>query len=190
MFGQAELAAALIRCGADPDARENESHTPLYRATGGAVAGVLLDAGATVDAVSGPTGGTPLHQAARRGCVSVAQALLDHGAAIDARDTRGQTPLRRAVNCKQIQLVRLLLRHGADPRAPDRRGVTPLATARTAEMKKALTGAPEPRHRRDKFNLAGGSAAGKLPRTKLQFIQKRLHKGRGTASPDGAHDDG
>ena len=102
------------------------------------MARALLGAGATADVASGPTGGTALHQAARRGCVSVAQALLDHGATIDARDAEEQTPLRRAVNCRQLPVVRLLVRHGADPDAADRRGVTPLDVARTAPMKEAL----------------------------------------------------
>jgi cytohesin len=138
MGGQAEFAAVLIRSGADPDAREPEGHTPLYRASTGEVARVLLTAGASVDVPSGPTRGTPLHQAARRGYGSVATALLDHGANIDARDSKGQTPLRRAVNCRRFQLVQLLVRRGANPHAEDNRGVTPLDVARTAEMKRAL----------------------------------------------------
>ena len=138
LVGEAELAAVLIRSGADPDAKEVEGHTPLYRASTGEVARVLLAAGAAVDVVSGPTRGTPLHQAARRGNVFVAQALLERGATIDARDAKEQTPLRRAVNCRQLPIVRLLVRHGADPHAADRRGVTPLDVARTAEMKQAL----------------------------------------------------
>jgi|GEM_PF-274191 len=141
MAGEAELTAVLIRSGADPNAKEAEGHTPLYRASTGEVARVLLAAGATVDITSGPTRGTALHEAARRGRVSVAQALLDHGATIDARDAKKETPLRRAVNCRQIEIVRLLVRHGADPHAADRRGVTPLDVARTAEMKQALAAA-------------------------------------------------
>jgi ankyrin repeat protein len=141
LVGEAELAAVLIRSGADPDAREVEGHTPLYRASTGDVARVLLVAGATANVASGPTRGTPLHQAARRGYVSVAQALLEHGATIDARDAKEQTPLRRAVNCWQLQIARLLVRHAADPHAADRRGVTPLDVARTAEMKQALADA-------------------------------------------------
>src|SRR6516225_137052 len=141
MVGAAELAAVLIRSGADPDAKEAEGHTPLYRASSGDVARVLLAAGATVDIASGPTRGTALHQAARRGYVSVAQALLDHGATIDAHDAKKETPLRRAVNCRRIEIVRLLVRHGADPHAADRRGVTPLDMARTAEMKHAMADA-------------------------------------------------
>jgi hemoglobin len=138
MAGEAELAAVLIRAGADPDAREPEGHTSLYRARTGEVARVLLAAGAAVDVVSGPTRGTALHQAARHGCVSVVQALLEYGAAIDARDAKGQTPLRRAVNCRQPEVVRLLVRHRADPRAADRRGVTPRDAAQTDEMEHAL----------------------------------------------------
>jgi hemoglobin len=141
MAGETELAAVLIRSGAAPDAREAEGHTPLYRASTGDVVHVLLAAGATVDVVSGPTRGTALHQAARRGSVSVAQALLDRGATVDARDAKKETPLRRAVNCRQIEIVRLLIRHGADPHTADRRGVTPLRAARTAEMKRVLADA-------------------------------------------------
>ena len=136
--GNAELAAVLICAGADPDAKEAEGHTPLYRASTEDVARMLLAASATVDVTSGPTRGTALHQASRWGHVSVAQALLDHGATIDAQDAKGQTPLRRAVNCRQLEIVRLLVRHGADPHKADRRGMTPLDAARTAEMKQAL----------------------------------------------------
>lgn len=139
LAGAAELAAALVGRGADPNAREPQGHTPLYRASTGEVARVLLAAGATVDVMSGPTAGTPLHQAARRGFGGVAAALLDDGATIDARDSKGQTPLRRAVNCRQIEVVQLLVQRGANPRGADNRGVTPLDVARTAQMKRALT---------------------------------------------------
>jgi truncated hemoglobin YjbI len=139
LVGEGELAAVLIRSGANPDAKETEGHTPLYRAATGDVARVLLAAGATVDLASGPTRGTALHQAARRGNVSVAEALLDHGTTIEARDAKGQTPLRRAVNCRQLEIVRLFVQHGADPHAVDRRGVSPLNMARTAEMRQILT---------------------------------------------------
>jgi ankyrin repeat protein/truncated hemoglobin YjbI len=141
LAGEAEFAALLIRSGADPDAKEWEGHTPLYRASTGDVARVLLADGATADLASGPTRGTALHQASRHGHVSVVQALLQHGATIDALDAKGQTPLRRAVNCRQLLIVRLLVRHGGDPSLADRRGVTPLDIAHTDEMKQALADA-------------------------------------------------
>jgi hypothetical protein len=141
LVGAAELAATLLGSGADPDAGEAAGHTPLYRASTGEVARVLLAAGASADVTSGPTQGTPLHQAARHGSVAVVQALVDHGATIDALDAKGQTPLRRAVNCRQLPIVRILVRHGADPHLADRRGVTPIDVAHTDEMKQALADA-------------------------------------------------
>lgn len=144
-LGEPELAAGLIRCGAEASAPEDEGHTPLYRASTGEVARVLLAAGAAVDATSGPTRGTALHQAARHGFTSVAQALLDHGAAVDAPDARKQTPLHRAVNCRKIEMVRLLIRHSADPHAADYRGATPLSAARSPEMRQALLQGGAPR---------------------------------------------
>jgi truncated hemoglobin YjbI len=138
MAGEAEFAKVLIRSGSDPDAEEPEGHTPLYRASTGEVARILLAAGAAVDVTSGPTKGTPLHQAARQGYGSVATVLLDHGANIEARDNKGQTPLRRAVNCRKPQLVRMFIRRGANPDAEDNRGMTPLDAARTTEIKRAF----------------------------------------------------
>ena len=54
-------------------------------------------------------GGPPVYD------LSGAEALLDHGATIDACDSKGQTPLRRAVNCRQLQIIRLLVRCGPTP---------------------------------------------------------------------------
>ena len=48
----------------------------------------------------------PLHLAARRGNVSIAEALLECGANIEAQDSMGETPLRRAVNCGKIDVQR------------------------------------------------------------------------------------
>jgi hemoglobin len=138
MFGDAESTRVLVRLGADPNAKETEAHTPLYRAATGEVARVLVEAGATLDVPSGPTAGTPLHQAARMGKVSVAAAMLDHGANIEARDCKGETPLRRAVNCRKLEVVQLLIARGADPVARDKWGRTPLSAARSAEIKGAL----------------------------------------------------
>ena len=140
MAGQGELAAMLIRSGADPDAKETEGHTPLYRDSTGDVARVLLVAGANVDVTSGPTRGrhyTKRHaMASSRSCKHYSTTAHP-----STRDAKGETPLRRAVNCRRLEIVRLLVRHGATLRAADRRGVTPLDAARTAEMRQALADA-------------------------------------------------
>ena len=124
-------------------AKTNDEKTPpLYHAAnrfvsfderrseaGGTVVRLLAEAGTDVNAVSGAGGQTPLHMAARRGNLAVAEALLAAGADIDPQDRKGETPLRRAVNCGQPELIALLLQRGADPHLADRSGRTPLQAA-------------------------------------------------------------
>ena len=91
-----------------------------------------------MDADAGVKHCTPLHMAARRGNVEVAQALLDCGANLEACDSLGETPLRRAVNCDKIGVASLLLLNGADFRCIGSKGKTPLLAARSAGMKQLL----------------------------------------------------
>jgi ankyrin repeat protein len=58
-----------------------------------------------VSARCGVTRATALHMAARRGYVGIASALLDCGAAMDAKDDKGDTPLQRAINCRRDALA-------------------------------------------------------------------------------------
>lgn len=143
--GCLELVEALLRLGADPNMQDDGGHTPLYRAanqcasaTGPEVVRALVRAGANVNTDGGVTRATPLHMAARRGHVEIAQALLDCGAAIDARDALGDTPLRRSVNCNKIQVASLLVDRGADIHSIGNKALTPLRAARTGEMKRLL----------------------------------------------------
>ena len=71
-----------------------------------------MRAGADVDACGGVTRATALHMAARRGHVEIARALLDSGAAVNARDRKGDTPLQRAINCRKNVVAQLLLESG------------------------------------------------------------------------------
>ena len=71
-----------------------------------------------------------LQSAAAQGDVAQATALLDQGAAIDARDEAGRTPLMLAVTQGRLEIVRLLQARGADPDAADDAGHTPLQQAR------------------------------------------------------------
>ena len=52
---------------------------------------------------------TLLFAAARLGCETEARALLDRGAAIDAKDREGKTALAKAAEADKLALVRLLL---------------------------------------------------------------------------------
>lgn len=117
--GSLTTVESLLRLGADPNATDGGSHTPLYcagnecKSGGGDVVRALVGAGAKVNANGGAKRCTALHMAARRGNVEVAAALLDCGADIEARDTHGDTPLRRALNCRKSGVVSLLLSRGA-----------------------------------------------------------------------------
>ncbi len=123
-------------------------HTPLYYvgnecAVEGAASVIraLVKAGADVDAHDGVKRCTALHMAARRGNVKVAEALLDCGAGLEARDSVGETPLRRSVNCNKVEVAALLLSRGADIDSIGSKGITTLFAARTIAMKQLLQSA-------------------------------------------------
>ncbi len=117
--GCLEVVALLLRLGADPNMQDRGGHSPLYsvangcgRETGAELVRMLVRAGADVNACGGVTRATALHMAARRGHVGIANALLDCGARLEAKDSKGDTPLQRAINCRKDMAVRLLLESG------------------------------------------------------------------------------
>jgi ankyrin repeat protein len=60
------------------------------------------------------------------GDLDAAEALLQHGAEVNARDPQGTTPLMSAAANDGIAMARFLLGKGADVRAQDQRGYTAL----------------------------------------------------------------
>ena len=134
----------LLEFGADVEAKDVGGHNALYRVANGigsedegrAAIELLIRHGADVNQVSGVGDMTPLHMSARRGTTVIAQALLDAGASVEARDKNGETPLRRAVNCAQEHMVSLLLNRGANPTTPDKNGRTPLDAAQKDNIRK------------------------------------------------------
>ncbi|MGZ3628317.1 MAG: ankyrin repeat domain-containing protein [Ktedonobacteraceae bacterium] len=148
--GSLLIVEFLLHLGADPNARDQWGHTPLYFvgnashvANGADVVHVLAQSGANVNAQERLKHCTPLHMAARRGNVPVAEALLDCGADIEMRDKLGDTPLHRAVKCGKMEMVAFLLLRGADVHAEGKRGLTPLQAARGASMKQLLQSSRE-----------------------------------------------
>ena len=117
--GCLEVVESLLRLGSDPNTNGRGDHTPLYCAANacGSEAGpdivrALIRAGADVNGADGVTRATALHMAARRGHTEIARALLDCGAAVNARDRKGDTPLQRAINCRKKEVVQLLRQRG------------------------------------------------------------------------------
>ncbi len=124
-----------------PAAYDQDRLTPLHRAAinGHASAIDILCAYAPVDKPSqviNPTPPpaqvldlTPLHCAARFGHVNATKALLNHHAAINARDRGGLTPLHWSARHGHDSIVELLIRKGADLSITGNSGRTPLQTA-------------------------------------------------------------
>lgn len=157
-YGRNEIAAALIERGAALDIFEasavgraerveeilkarpelvneyaDDGFTPLGLASffcHGAVAKLLIERGADVNAASRNTQRVaPLHSAVSRRQTLIAEALLAHGANVNARQQSGVTPLHQAAHNGQADMVRLLLAHGADLQARMDDGQTPLSMA-------------------------------------------------------------
>jgi hemoglobin len=118
--GNLRIVELLLRLGANPNVQAPGGRTPLYCVAnecsvkgGGSIVRALVRAGAQVDARSGSKRCTALHMAARRGNMEIAEALLDCGADINARDSSGDTPLQRARNCRKASVASLLISRGA-----------------------------------------------------------------------------
>lgn len=112
-------ATMLLEAGANPALATQYGVTPLRLATenhNDTIARLLLAHGA--DFAAGPSGETALHVAARVGAIRVAEALLEHGAIVDARDEwQSVTSLMIAAAESHVDLVRLLIDAGADVNA-------------------------------------------------------------------------
>ncbi len=68
-------------------------------------------------------------KAAGKGQLDVVKLLLDRGADVNARDSRGYTPLLSASEMGHLDIVKQLLEGGADVNARDSHGYTPLLLA-------------------------------------------------------------
>jgi ankyrin repeat protein len=129
----------LLRAGAHVDHRDADGWTPLMSAVArprGHVVELLLAAGANPNARS-RDGVTPLIALARTFAFGMVFAqkrvlertvshLLQAGASVDRKDSKGWTALLHAAAEPRGRIVGLLLAAGADPNVQSRDGVTPL----------------------------------------------------------------
>src|SRR5437763_1977914 len=76
-------------------ARDQYRNVPLHHAANAAVARLLIEHGAFVNA-KGWMGATPLHDAAQHGRADVVKLLIEHGAFVNAKRERNDTPLHFA----------------------------------------------------------------------------------------------
>lgn len=119
---------AALSAGADVNEAGPSQMTALHMAAArGAVdiAELLIKAGAgaDVDAEAGAGQGSahPLHLATQFNHPAVVALLLDHGAKVDVKDSRGDTALLLAAKSGYTGIAEQLLQGGADPLAGDGR---------------------------------------------------------------------
>jgi hypothetical protein len=88
---------------------------------------LLVAAGAELDRVGTMwPHNTPLMFAVMAGRATIARALLDGGADVDAADKHGNTALMKASQFGKFNAVRGLIGYGADPNKTNRAGQTAL----------------------------------------------------------------
>ena len=91
------IVTALVKAGADVNARAENGWTPLHAAGTSktpAIVTALVKAGADVNARNENGGWTPLHVAAGNSTTPAAvTVLVKAGAEVNARDENGATPL-------------------------------------------------------------------------------------------------
>ena len=154
MTGDLAAVRTLLSDGADVNAPQGDGMTALHwaaRSANADLAGLLLQAGADVGAVTRIGAYTPLLLASEVGSAHVVRLLLADGAEQTATtdDVGGATPLHLAAGAGGAEAVRLLLEHGGDADAREARwGQTPLmyaaARGREAAVRALLEGGADP----------------------------------------------
>jgi len=117
------MAALLLKFGADVDAQDNDTMTPLLLVSQSQPFTVGQDSRYT----------------------KTAQLLLENSASVHVRNKNGQTPLHLALHHGRFDIVALLLKFGADVDAQDDDTISPLLLV--SEPRHSMI--PRPRYSRD-----------------------------------------
>ncbi|KAI8519499.1 hypothetical protein Bbelb_027560 [Branchiostoma belcheri] len=138
--GRTEVAALLLKHGADLEARDGLQETPLHKAARRGHTGtckLLIRLGADVTAGDWVQD-TPLHWAAAKGHTGTCDLLIRHGADVTARSALRNPFLHLAAAEGHAGNCELLIRHGADVTAGDRNGQTPSEVAVDKKTRRVL----------------------------------------------------
>ena len=133
--GRAERVRELLKADARlAQAWSADGFTALHFAGffgQGTTGKILIEHGADTAAVArNPMQVMPLHSAASTRNLAMAEALLAHGAPVNARQTMGWTPLHAAAQNGDRAMIALLLKHGADVQLKNDAGVNAMELAR------------------------------------------------------------
>ena len=121
----------LIRRGADVDARDRWSRTPMVLAASvgnTAAVNLLLDHGALVEVADG-AGFTPLLSACEQNHLDTVKALLDRGASLDRITEMGKDALAVAATADAYEVAEYLIGRGEPANGRTRAMASPLGEA-------------------------------------------------------------
>ena len=125
LMGDTQKVSALLQQGDNPNTIDSNGFAAIHFAAltslgkGAKMIKALISAGANPNTKQQPTNMTPLFFAMN---ASVAKALIERGADINAKSINQETPLHKA---KTAEIVTLLINNGADINAKNSRGQTP-----------------------------------------------------------------
>ena len=121
MVDDIERVTLLLRQGEDVNTAQGDGMTAIHWAAengNGAIADLLVTAGANVDATTRMGGYSALHLASRNGASEVVGVLLAAGSNVAAETTTGAvTPLHFAAASGDVNAIRQLVEAGADVNA-------------------------------------------------------------------------
>ena len=133
--GQSYAIDQLLETEVDINATDEKNMTPLHHAVSNgdlAILGKLLKAGVDIDVhlQFKDEYFTILQFCVLKGNSKTFQALLDHGARMELRDSFGSSPLHtaslHAVNTEGMAFLNFILDQGADVNVPNSSGYTPI----------------------------------------------------------------
>jgi Zn-dependent protease with chaperone function len=130
--GDEQEVRQLIEQDEDVNVIDDQGMTPLHWAAqdgNDAIATLLLQAGADIEAQDEYTGMTPLMTAAQAGQSDMVALLASKGAEVNAQDLDGMTALMYAAMNGHTETVKTLLDLGANPKKADHSGMTALMYA-------------------------------------------------------------
>ncbi|MGV8120173.1 MAG: ankyrin repeat domain-containing protein [Candidatus Xenobiia bacterium LiM19] len=127
-FSRVEMIDLLLKHGAKINGRSREGYTALYNAAWSGrleLVRFLLEKGADTK-IGISDGRTILHSVVSgemRYYTEIAELLVQHGAEVNGKDSKGRTPL--AVSCSNgsVEVINFLCRHGASIDTVDEAGV-------------------------------------------------------------------
>jgi len=131
LAGKTDIAAELIRRGADVNTGDIDNSRPLHCAAISGdtmIAELLLTEGVDIN-VRDDNGLAPLHFAASYRKLDMVRYLLEHGADVNAQTSQGLAPIFYAAFFNNLELAQILVLHGADVNKRTSDGSTPLHSA-------------------------------------------------------------